>query len=549
MTQMRIPQVIDDCLLLAKGASVRTSIPVGSQNWYTWLADAQNRSFSFKHQRGTFTARHECQRNSWYWYAYQKQNGKICKAYLGRAAELNLERLNNVATSLAEKRNAASVYPQGMTSGPQVIPVGRREVILESGPLYQERILTAKLVLPPLADNLLPRPRLIERVIQGLQERLTLISAPAGWGKTTLMRQCCNDPIMRNLPVAWLSLSASDNDPVTFWSYVTAALDRARPGLTAALLPIFFTAPSAIEHALQRLLAALSRLSTPIVVMLDNYHVITEQSIHQSMSAFINQMPSQVRIILAGRLEPPLPLARLRAQRHLTELHSADLRFSEQEIADVIKQLAGITLSSQECATIAEQSGGWITALQLASTERHSAQALLEAITRPHRYIMDYVIEEIVLAQPEEIQQVLLQTSILDRLTPTLCDTVCERTDSQAILAYLERQAMLIVAVDEQRQWFRYHPIFAAALRVYASQKYALAELSMRASSWYKNNGIFTDRERDVLQWLFQGASNREIADRLTISEGTVKKHVSNICNKLGVRSRTQAIARLSFSW
>jgi LuxR family maltose regulon positive regulatory protein len=477
MTQAHIPQVIDNYLLLSESASAARSVPIGSQSWYTWLADAQNRSFAFKNHAGTFTARHERQRNTWYWYAYLKHAGKMRKAYLGKPEELNLERLIEVAIVLSGRRNASS-------SGRQA-----------------ERVLTSQFALPPTVSNLLRRPHLLVKISQGLQKKLTLISAPAGWGKTTLLRQYCNDADAFAQSITWLSLSASDNDPITFWSHFAAALEHAQPGLTTTIPPTFFSTPPTSECAVRLLFSALARFSTNLVIILDNYHIITSPSIHQALSTFLDLMPLQVHIVIACRLEPLLPLARLRAQRNLLELRISDLRFSMPEIQQWLQEQTGIQISEEQCAILAKRSEGWITALQLAAATARNDDDLIEALTGNNRSIIDYLIEEVFLSQTADTQAFLLQTCMLPRFNPALCDYVCERTDSQALLEYLERHGLFITALDEQGQWFRYHPLFAAALRAHLLQQgCTVSDLYVRAGKWYKQHGMIAEAMQDALK-------------------------------------------------
>lgn len=562
MTQTSIPQVLGDHLLLQEYSRTKTSVPVGSHHWYTWLADAQNRSFSFKSHAGAFTARHERQRNSWYWYAYRKQHGKIRKVYLGRPQELTSDRLNTVAVALSRSHTCLH---------------------------HEQQVITSKLTIPPLPTHLLARPRLLNKLQQGVQGRLTLLSAPAGWGKTTLLRQWCGEQSTQHIRLSWLSLDKGDNQPARFWSHFIAALDHIFPGLSDSVSPDLFTQPSLIGHGLQALLNALSRLAKHATLILDNYQAITAPDIHQAIITFLELMPAQLHVVIASRVDPPLPLARLRAQRQLMELRINDLRFSLQEVSQLLPQLVPVSFTTGQCAALVTRTEGWITALHLIASAIGEGAPVDDAVAAPQRYITDYLIEEVLFQQPQEVQNFLLATSVLDSFNLSLAEAVCDQPNAQAILDYLTRSNLFIEAQYQRQSQFRYHSLFAEALQAHLRQTQAilLPALYTRARAWHQQNGLlaeslqyarkaiaddmpikfvlsqeqqpgiphaaprtahsdlFTEREHEVIQLLLQGASNRDIASRLIISEGTVKKHVSNICGKLGVKSRTQAISKI----
>ncbi|GHO46611.1 LuxR family transcriptional regulator [Ktedonospora formicarum] len=559
MMHMPIPQVLGDHLLLHENSQATPSVPVGSSHWYTWLADAQNRSFSFRSHAGAFTARHERQRNNWYWYAYRKHQGKIYKAYLGKPQELTANRLNIVASTLSRKR-----------------PCQR-----------SQQTIVSKLTIPALPSHVLARPRLIMRLQEGVQGRLTLLSAPAGWGKTTLLRQWCGERITQHLALSWLSLDTEDNQLTRFWSHLIAALDTLVPGLSEAVSPDLFTLSSLPEQGLQTLLNKLSSLSKHATLILDNYQALTNPAIHHALTILLELMPAQLHIVIASRIDPPLPLARFRAQRQLTEVRLKDLRFSLQEIIQFLPQITKSPFTYNQYAKLSTRTEGWITALHLITSAINEGVAIDEAIELPQRYITDYILEEVLPQQPEPVQSFLLSTSILDSFfDASSAEAISEQPDCQAILEMLAHANLFIEKPELPGDQYRYHTLFAEALRVRLGQAHPtlLPALYLRACSWYQQNGllnealqyarkatgddtpivhqsvpilqqetptpsvldgVFTQRENDVIQFLLHGASNREIASHLVISEGTVKKHVSNICGKLGVRSRTQAITHI----
>lgn len=573
MLRQPIPQVLDDHLYLQDhlyGYTQHTTpgVTVGSHQWYTWLADAQNKSFTFKSQFGTFTARHERQRNSWYWYAYRKQQGKIRKVYLGRPQELTAERLNSIAINLCTYSSCQHNY----------------------------QLFEAKLRTPSLGRDLLPRPHLLAKLQHSLEARLTVISAPAGWGKTTLLCQWHNEVVSQGRSCGWLSLDKEDNQATRFWSHFIAALEQVMPGLSE-LVPIeIFCAPATPTQGLHTLLHMLAGLSTPATLVLDNFHVLYAQEIHQALTTLIELMPLQLHLVIVSRTRPELPLAQLRAQRLLNELHMDDLRFSQQETLQLLPRLLAQPLTMEQCGILAARASGWITALHLLVASIYEGRTIEEVCALPQHHLNDYVVEEVLLQQPEEVQRFLLATAPLDSFDTSLASAVSLQPNSEALLDYLWRHNLLIETQDSQRGWFRYQPLFAEALRGYLRQRNIslLPELYLRACTWYQQHGLlnnalyyatqatgnvmialpqidnqlgnpanyypmvqatpvlkhaerelFTQRENEVIDLLLQGAPNREIATKLVISEGTVKKHVANICGKLAVKSRTQALAKL----
>jgi LuxR family maltose regulon positive regulatory protein len=332
--------------------------------------------------------------------------------------------------------------------------------------------------------------------------------------------------------------------------------------------------PPTLEAMLTRLINDLMRRTNAqehFVLVLDNYQVITDVSIHHALSFLLEHLPPRMHLVLATREDPLLPLAHLRGRDDVLELRATDLRFTAEEAATFLTEVMGLPLSLKECALLQARTEGWITGLQLAAFSlqgREDPGAFIAAFSGSDRYVVDYLLEEVLKRQSEAIQEFLLQTCILDRLSAPLCDAVRQQGGSQALLDFLERTNLFLVPLNDDRHWYRYNRLFAEALRQLLRQTAPalIPPLHLRASRWYEEQGLFaeaaahasaahvpqsapyaellTAREREVLQLLLDGASNREIAHHLVLSVNTVKKHVLNICSKLNVRSRAQVIAK-----
>src|ERR671936_1593932 len=300
----------------------------------------------------------------------------------------------------------------------------------EPGRAPIDPLLATKLAIPPARPALVPRPRLITRLVAGLKGPLTLLSAPAGSGKTTLLSAWCATPEGQKLPVAWVSLDEGDNDPTRFWRYVLTALDRSVPGAGASALALLRpSAEPSMEAVLTSLLNALSALDRDIVLILDDYHVIEAESIHRTLAFLIEHLPPYLHLLLATRADPPLPLARLRGRGDVTELRAAELRFTAEEAAAFLQQIMGLSLSADDIDALEVRTEGWIAGLQLAGLSlqgRPPAEAatFIAAFTGSHRYHGDYLMNEVLVLQPAEVQSFLAHPCILGRLCAPLCAAV-----------------------------------------------------------------------------------------------------------------------------
>jgi LuxR family maltose regulon positive regulatory protein len=367
---------------------------------------------------------------------------------------------------------------------------------LEAAPPERDVLLATKLHLPRPRPGFVPRPRLLERLREGMAHELTVVCAPAGFGKTSVLAEWARSSTK---PVAWLSLDQGDSDPARFWRYLAAALDRPRPSLTqqvAALLRGPQQPP--LEAVVTVVVNELAAQPHRVVLVLDDYHLIEAPPVHDSLAMLLERLPPQLRLVLASRADPPLPLARLRAGGQLTELRQRDLRFTAEEAAALLRAATGSELPADAVAALAARTEGWVAGLQLAalSLQGHADPAgFVHTFTGSHRYVLDYLTEQVLARQPDQLVRFLLETSVLERLSGPLCDAVCGRGDSQQLLEQIERANLFLVPLDEQRRWWRYHHLFADLLqaRLQQQQPDRVPELHRTAAAWCEQHGLADD--------------------------------------------------------
>jgi LuxR family maltose regulon positive regulatory protein len=409
-------------------------------------------------------------------------------------------------------------------------------------------LLATKLFVPPARANLVVRQRLFERVEAGLHNKLTLVAAPAGFGKTTLLSAWRATAAGSALPFAWVSLDHADNDSLRFWSYVITALDTLVPGVgTTALALLQSPQPPPIEHILTSVLNAFSATSAlppvhDMALVLDDYHVITAPAIHAALAFLLDYLPPHLHLVILTRADPALPLARLRARGAVTELHARDLRFTPDEGAAFLNQVMGLSLTATDVAALEVRTEGWVAGLQLAALAMRDHQdrsGFIRSFTGSNRYIVDYLAAEAFASQPAHIQTFLLQTAILDRMCGSLCDVVMGLTPderpmtndqrhaegservpttdhslssfvlrpssdsySQIILEQLERANLFVVSLDDDRHWYRYHHLFADLLRHRLRSGVSaetVASLHRRASAWFAQQGLVAEAVQHAL--------------------------------------------------
>ena len=365
-------------------------------------------------------------------------------------------------------------------------------------------LLATKLHVPRRPRSLVARPRLSERLSRGAESALTLVSAPAGFGKTTLLAQWLAAAPADGRSVAWLSLDQRDNDPELFWTYLVGALKTAAQGAGASTLSLLQSPQPPAEAGLATLLNDLDALSDDVVLVLDDYHVIEARGVQDGMAFLLEHLPPQIHLVIASRADPALPLARLRGRGELVEIRAADLRFTPNEAAAYLNEVMGLVLTAPDVAALEERTEGWIAALQLAALSlqgREDVATFIAGFAGDDRYIVNFLAEEVLQRQPEHVQQFLLQTSILDRLSGRLCDAVTGQDGGQAKLAALERGNLFLVPLDDRRRWYRYHQLFADVLqaRLLDEQPGDLPGLHRRASAWYERSGEPSEAIRHAL--------------------------------------------------
>jgi LuxR family maltose regulon positive regulatory protein len=480
--------------------------------WFTWLEQVS--SFAFVGKSGHYTARKEArQRGDRYWSAYLARGEHLIKKYLGKTTDLTLARLEDIAEVLSTPSDTqiSPLVSLAASTNSEVVSI-QHPILARHDQLYP--LLATKLFVPRSHPHLVPRARLVELLQQGLERPLTLVSAPAGFGKTTLLAQWL---AQSDLPVAWLSLEPEDNDPIRFLSYLIAALQTLNTHIgTIALALLRTPQPAPPEAVLTQLTNELIEGGGgDIVLVLDDYHVITNESIQHGMNFLLDHQPPQLHLVLVTRADPPLPLAKLRASGLLTEVRTADLRFGGAEVGAFLQTVMGLDLDASSIATLELHTEGWIAGLQLAALSlqgRTDVSEFLATFSGGHRYVLDYLSEEVLARQPKVVQQFLLHTSILERLSGPLCDAVTEQQGSQAMLEALERANLFVVGLDDERDWYRYHHLFAQVLRNHLQQAdpTLLPVLHRRASAWHEQHQMSVEAVQHAL-----AVPDAELAARL----------------------------------
>jgi LuxR family maltose regulon positive regulatory protein len=365
--------------------------------------------------------------------------------------------------------------------------------------LTSDSLVSTKLGPSQARPKLVARPRLTARLDREAGRELTLISAPAGFGKTTLLIEWLRARTGGEGSVAWVSLYEGDNDPTRFLSYVVAALGTVQEEIGEGVLSALRSPePPRIEAITATLINDLAALPEELTLVLDDYHVIDSEPVHEVVAFLLEHLPPNVHLVISSRIDPPLPLARLRARNQIMELDAADLSFTPEEAATFLNSVMGLDLSAEEVVVLEERTEGWIAGLQLAALsmrDRKDIPAFLQAFSGSHRDVLDYLAEEVLDRQPAQVRNFLLQTSVADHLTGALCDALTGRSDGQAMLEKLERDNLFVVALDDERRWYRYHHLFAEFLRGRLGRENPglVSELHLRASGWYEYNGLIAE--------------------------------------------------------
>ena len=396
-------------------------------------------------------------------------------------------------------------------------------------------VLGTKLHLPTPRRQLVPRRRLTDQLLAGPRSmpRLVLVAAPAGFGKTTLLSQWLTtaDSHRDQTPrrVAWLSLDEDDSDLTRFLTHVVAALQTTNPELGADALALMDNDRGLPTDVLVSLVNDLDTRAESTVLALDDYHVIDALAVHEAVTFLLDNLPSQITLAITTRADPPLPLSRLRARDELVELRAADLRFTDQEATQFLNDMMGLELEPQHVAALEARTEGWAAGLQLAAlsargrTSASDIDRFVDAFTGSHRFVLDYLLDEVLRSQPEHVRAFLVDTSILRELTAPLCDAATGRTDGQQMLEVLERSNLFLVPLDDQRQWFRYHHLFADALRAQltSADPERLAHLHRAAADWYTGEG----RLAEAIAHALAAGETQQAAHLVELAIPAIRRH------------------------
>lgn len=493
--------LVRDNMLLIDG---QASIPVNSPEWYSWLDRAS--SFRYESNGLHFSARCErFQRGGRYWRAYRRVDGKLRRSYLGRSVDLSAERLQQAAIRLASENDVES---ESLAGSRAILNMQAR---IAQEPLSPRPgvppLLESKLRPPDLRRITVQRPALFERLQAAFHHRLLLIVAPPGWGKTTLMAQAVQ--ISGEPGLVWLTLDEADNDPLRFWSYVLTGLARIEPALGPAAMAFQTTLQPRMDYIMAQVINTLitsPASSARIMLVLDDYHSIREPGIHATLEMLIEQIPERLHVVISSRSTPPLPLARWRAAGYIHELRAPDLRFGLEDGRQLLSAVLGRTMGAGQVLDLIERTEGWAAGLHLAGLAlRAEGEVTLSRATEQwplarsvgHPFIVDYLTSEILRHQSAVLQTFLLRTSILQKMCAELCAELCAEQlpvqasdieQAQLALHSLEQANMFVLALDEQQQWFRYHQLFADALRTHLQQHEPdlYNHLHRRAMYWYE---------------------------------------------------------------
>ncbi|HSK94833.1 MAG TPA: LuxR C-terminal-related transcriptional regulator [Candidatus Angelobacter sp.] len=356
-------------------------------------------------------------------------------------------------------------------------------------------LLSTKFHVPQRRSGLVSRPALTGRLARGAETKLTLVSAPPGFGKTTLLAESIAASPERGQSVAWLSLDNGDNEPVSFWTYLITALQTVAPEVgVSALAHLHAPQPRPIEEIVSLLVNDLVELPGEIILVLDDYHLVDTPLVQGGMAFLLEHLPARMHVVMATRADPALPLARLRGRGELVEIRAAELRFSPEEIAAYLNGVMRLELETSDIAALAARTEGWIAALQLAALsiqDRDDATRFIASFAGDDRYVVDYLVDEVLERQSDDARRFLLQTSVLDRLSGSLCDAVTAGRGGEVMLRALDRGNLFVVPLDDRRQWYRYHHLFADVLRarLLDEQPDLVPDLHRRASAWYERHG------------------------------------------------------------
>jgi LuxR family maltose regulon positive regulatory protein len=364
-------------------------------------------------------------------------------------------------------------------------------------------LLATKLHVPAIGAQLVHRAALLDVLSAGRRRKLTLLSAPAGWGKTTVLAQWALGA-GEDQRFGWLSLDPSDNDPVWFWMYVVAALQKVSPGVGIRAVELLAMGADPVQVVLPTLLNDLDTIASPVVLILDDSHLVVNRAVHEQLAFFIGRLPANLHLVLATRSDPMLPLARLRASGDLAEVRTDDLRFRASEAQHLLNNVLGLDLADADIHLLHQRTEGWAAGLNLAALSlagRADAAAFIKTFAGDNRHIVDYLMAEVLDGQPPHLRSFLLRTSVLGRLSGPLCDAMLQTSGSASVLEKIERENLFVVPLDMSRHWYRYHQLFGELLRteLRRSEPDLVAELHLRAATWFETEGLIDEALRHLI--------------------------------------------------
>ena len=473
--------------------------------WHSWLDE--HAAFAFVGKSGRISVLKEARsRGAGYWYAYRTQARHTRKHYLGPTAKVTFDHLEEASkrlTSESPSPSSARSLAKHSQEAPSAHPAepSPREPRAKIWPQAEQGIVlfSPKLSRPRLSTPLVKRERLFRELDTVRSHPLTLVSAPAGCGKTTLLSAWAS---RQKNPVAWLSLDALDNDPVRFWASAIMALRRCQPTLGEEALSLLHSREGPpLSTILTALLNEIVQLDLEVILILDDYHMIGDPAIHEGLLFLLEHLPAPMHLVLLTRTDPGFPLSKFRVRGQLLEIRDQDLRFTQEEAASFLRDGMGLPLSREDITALQHRTEGWIAGLQLAALslrKREDLSTFVKEFAGSHRFVLDYVQQDILAWLPAPLQDFLLQTSILTRLNAAVCQVVTAgptQKESQQMLEKLERANLFVVPLDEKRQWYRYHDLFRETLlaRLQASQPELVPLLHLRAARFYERAGLWRE--------------------------------------------------------
>lgn len=495
----RTTPTVRDGYLEWQSGETRERVPVGTPGWFAWLE--QHTTFAYVTPSGGVTVRRDRgQRGGWYWRAYLRRDGRLRRFYLGTSETLTPARLQAAADALLSvteaDRHRRSPHADAELRA-QAAPVSS-QLAEPLAALRDRPFLGTRLQPPCTGRQLLERPALLGRISEATRGRLTLLIAPAAFGKTTVLAQWCREARQRGWPVAWLTLEQGDNEPARFWQALLAALQLAYPGFGERAMRSLHHPAEPIDGVAVALLNDLASIPHDLTIVLDDYQFIDESGVHAALASFITRLPPQIHLVVAGRSQPPGALGRLRAAHELTEIRAVELCLSVDEAALLLRERLQLALSAEQVAELVTLTEGWIGGLQLAAQAlRAPPHALGSAplLSGDHEQLVAFFVEEVLQGLPEPTQTFLCETAILDRLSGPLCAAVTGEPASEVLLEELAQNQLFLSPLDAEGCWYRYHPLFSSFLRELLARRTPERRVALyrAAVQWFVQAGLLEE--------------------------------------------------------